>query len=416
MITAAILVSLAVAAPDATASVSPPPAAAGRPMVVAAIEVEGNLRTSPAYVRSLLGIEPGQTLYPAALPALEQRLLHQGIFRSVLISAEPGASGTVLRVQLREKLTVVPVPVLAASSGVFTFGGLLIDSDFLGAGKQAGLGFLSSNRGTSGFAAYRDPSVAFTRWTAGVRIRAGDVLRERFEQDTLEYRFRDRRLELDLAGGHRLGNVWSVELGWVERREEARPSGAYAPPPRAHPLHGPGLAVNLDATEHDDYLVRGLAGRLELRQGLRFGSRDRDVSQAWSTITWSGRLWRDQGISLEASLDAVRGDPVLDAVQLGGAPGSRGFPTKGLWAQEAARSALEYQVPVWKPSWGVLTAVGLCDAGAVRWRGQDTRYLAPGVGFRVYLRNVAVPVVGFDLAWASGLRSPAGSVYLGFRG
>ncbi len=413
---AAILVALAVSAPNATASVSPPPAVPEPPLVLRAIQVEGNRRTSAAYVRSLLGVEPGQTLDPAALPALQQRLLNQGIFRSVVISAEPGGAGAILRVRVREKLTLVPIPVLAASSGVFTIGGLLIDSDFLGEGKQAGLGILTSNRGASGFVAYRDPSLLFTPWTAGIRLRAADVLHERFEGDTLAYRFRDRRLELGLQGGYRLGSSWTVEAGWIERREESRPSSGFAPPPRAGPLHGPGLAVDLDATDHEDWLVRGVAGRLELRQGLRLGPGDREVSQGWSTITWSGRPWRDHGLSLEVSLDAVRGDPVLDAVQLGGAPGSRGFPTEGLWAEDAARAALEYQVPVWKPAWGVLTAVGLCDAGAVRWRGQDTRYVAPGVGFRVYLRNIAVPVLGFDLAWATGLRSPAGSVYFGFRG
>ncbi len=416
LIAAAILVALAVAAPDATASVSPPPAAAEQPVVVQGIEVEGNRRTSAAYVRSLLGVEPGQPFDPASLPALEQRLLNQGIFRTVVISAEPEGSGAILRVRVREKLTVVPIPVVSASSGVFTIGGLLIDSDFLGEGKQAGFGILASNRGASGFVAYRDPSLRFSRWTAGVRLRAADTLHERFEGDSLTYRFRDRRLELGLQGGYRIGDSWTVEAGWVERREEARPSGGFAPPPRAGTLHGPGLAVDLDATRHDDYLVRGVAGRLELRQGVRLGPGDRVVSQAWSTVTWSGRPWRDHGLSLEVSLDWVRGDPVLDAVQLGGAPGSRGFPTEGLWIQDAARAALEYQVPVWKPGWGVLTAVGLCDAGAVRWRGQDTQYLAPGVGFRVYLRNIAIPVVGFDLAWATGLRSPAGSVYFGFRG
>jgi outer membrane protein assembly factor BamA len=414
LITAALLASLAFVAQPAPAAEAT--TAGAEPAVVDAVEIEGNRRTSGDYLRSLLGVEPGQVFDPTGIPALERRLLMPGIFRSARISLERVPSGTVLRVEVAEKLTVVPIPFLAASSGVLTGGAVVLDSDFLGAGKQVGVGVLASSRGTNGFAGYRDPGVGFTRWTAGVRLRAGDGVRERFEGDSLAYRFRDRRIELDVSGGYRLDDRWEVEAGWVERREQALPTGGYPAPPGSGPLHGPGLAVSLEPAGRDDWLNLGFSGRLELRQTLRLGERDREVGQAWSTVIWSGHGWRDHGVSFEVSLDAVNGDPVLDAVRLGGAPGSRGFPTEGLWVEESARAALEYQIPIWKPRWGVWTAVALCDAAAVRWRGLGTQYVAPGVGFRVYLRNIAIPVLGLDLAWATGLRAPAGSVRFGFGG
>lgn len=410
---AALLISLALVAPPAAAR---PPADGQPPVIVDSIDVEGNARSSPEYVRSLLGIEPGQALDLSAIPALEQRLLNRGIFRTVRISPERGTLGTVLRVDVREKLTLVPIPIVAASRGALTAGVVLLDSDFLGAGKQLAGGALSSSRGGTAFAAYRDPSIAFTRWTAALRARAFDLREERYDGETLAYRFRDRRIEVGLSGGFRLDDRWAVEAGWVERRDQTLGESGFARPSRGGAVHGPGLAVDLDATDRDDYLVRGIAGRLELRQGLRLGPHDREVFQAWSTVTWSGRAWRDHAISLQVSLDAViGGDPVLDAVRLGGAVGSRGFVSDGLWAQDAARAALEYQVPIWNRRWGVLTAAAFTDAGAMRWRGRDLEYVAPGVGLRAFLRNVAVPVVGIDLAWASGMRLPSPSAQVGFR-
>jgi outer membrane protein assembly factor BamA len=412
LIPAVLLVSLLLAAPAAEPG---PGSVEQRPVIVRSIEVEGNQRTSAAYVRSLLGIEPGQALDLSAVPALEQRLLQRGIFRSVRISPHLGAAGTILRIDIREKVTLVPIPILAASRGGLTSGAAVLDSDFLGAGKQLAGGVLTSIRGATGFAAYRDPSIAFTRWTTALRARLFDLREEQYDGDTLAYRFRDRRLELGFSGGYRLDDRWSVEAGWVERRDEGLGESGWARPPRGGAVHGPGLALDLDATEADYYLARGVAGRLELRQGLPLAPRDRDPFQAWSTVTWSGRAWRDHGVFLQVSLDVVGGDPVLDAVRLGGAIGSRGLRSEGLWAQDAARAALEYQVPFWRPGWGVLTAAAFCDAGAVRWRGRGTEYVAPGVGLRAFLRNVAVPVVGVDLAWASGQRVPAPSVQLGFR-
>jgi hypothetical protein len=48
------------------------------------------------------------------------------------------------------------------------------------------------------------------------------------------------------------------------------------------------------------------------------------------------------------------------------------------------------------------------------WRGERTRYVAPGAGVRVYIRNVAVPAFGIDAAWSSAGGGLATSFFLGF--
>jgi outer membrane protein assembly factor BamA len=414
MLPAALLIPLALAVPAAAAAEG---SEAGSPTgaTIERIEIEGNRRTSAEYVRSALGLAPGALFDPASIPALEQRLMNRRIFRSVRITGVPGAAGVVVRVAVEERLTLVPIPVAFASRGVFTAGVVLLDSNLLGAGKQLVVGALGSNRGTSGFAIYRDPGIAYSRWLLAARVSGGDVRRERFDDRALEYAYRDRFVEAGLAGGHRLGDRWSILAGWFERREEPRAAPGHAPPPAGGPMHGPTLELELDASEYQGYLTRGVVGRAELRQGLQLGGRDRDAFHLAAGATWSGRALRDHAVALTVRVDRVRGDPVLDAVRLGGVPGSRGFQSQGLWAEDAVQAALEYQVPVWKPRWGALTVAGFTDAGAVRWRGEETRYLAPGLGMRVFLRNVAIPVLGFDVAWATAADQPAFSVQLGFR-
>jgi hypothetical protein len=41
--------------------------------------------------------------------------------------------------------------------------------------------------------------------------------------------------------------------------------------------------------------------------------------------------------------------------------------------------------------------------------------VAPGGGVRLYLRNVALPALGVDLAWSTAGRQLAPSFFLGFR-
>jgi outer membrane protein assembly factor BamA len=408
----ALLTTLVLALPVSAGAESE----AGSPAaVVERVEVEGNRRTSAEFVRSSLGLAPGELFDPASIPALEQRLMNERIFRSVRVRGVPEGRGVVVRVAVQERLTLVPIPVAFASRGVFTGGVVLLDSNLFGAGKQLVAGGLASNRGTTGFLVYRDPGIAYSRWLLAARISGGDTRRERFDDRTLSYAYRDRFVEAGLAGGSRLGDRWSLLAGWFERRDDVRAAPGQPAPPGGGPVGGPSLELELDASDYQGYLTRGVVGRAELRLGLRLGGRDRDPLHLAAATTWSGRGLRDHAVALTLRVDHVRGDPVLDAVRLGGSPGSRGFQSQGLWAEDAAQAAIEYQVPVWKPRWGALTLAGFADAGAVRWRGEETRYLAPGMGLRVFLRNVAVPLLGIDVAWATTADRPAFAVQLGFR-
>ncbi len=412
MIRAALLTFVAVAVPAHARAERPD---ARSPATVERIDVEGNRRTSAEFVRSALGLAPGALFEAASIPALEQRLLNQRIFRSVRIRGDQGAAGVVVRVAVEERLTLVPIPVAFASRGVLTGGVVLLDSNLFGAGKQLVAGGLASNRGTTGFLSYRDPGIAYSRWLLAARIAGGDLRRERFEGSTIAYAYRDRFVDAGLAGGYRLGQRLSILAGWFERREDVRAAPGRAAPPDGGPVGGPTLELELDASDYQGFLTRGVVGRIEARQGFRLGGRDRDPLHLAATATWSGRALRDHAVALTLRLDHVRGDPVLDAVRLGALPGSRGFQSQGLWAEDAAQAALEYQVPVWRPRWGALTVAGFADAGVARWRGEETRYVAPGLGMRVFLRSVAVPLLGFDVAWATTADRPAFAVQLGFR-
>ncbi len=410
---AEMLAAVLLAALASTPAPAPPSATAGA--VVTRVEVEGNRRTSAAFVEDALGVQPGQAFDPASVPRLEQRLLNRRIFRAVQVTPVPGEGGVVLHVSVDEKLTLFPVPFLSVSSGVYTAGLAIVDANALGGGEQLVMGGLGSNRGASGFAYYRDPGLGDTRWLLGARLGLVDTERELFDGADLQYRYRERQLEAALSLGYRLADGVSLLAGWSERRGESRTSAGYAPPPRGGAVGGPVVELELDAADQRGWVAEGVSGRAEAKQGLRLGPRDRRTFQANATATFSGRVLSDHALSLVVRVDRVRGDPVLDAVRLGGLPGSRGFRAQGLWAEDAASAALEYQVPVFRPRLGVLTAAVFCDAGWARWEGDDARYLAPGAGIRLYLRDVAIPVVGLDVAWATGVKSPAFSAQVGFR-
>jgi hemolysin activation/secretion protein len=112
------------------------------------------------------------------------------------------------------------------------------------------------------------------------------------------------------------------------------------------------------------------------------------------------RVAGDHALMATALLQLTTSDSPLDAFLLGGMPGSRGFHNQGLWARDAATVALEYQIPVWRPSWGVWTVLGFVDAGTVGFADTRQTFVQPGAGFRMYLRQVALPALGVDVTYS----------------
>lgn len=385
-------------------------------VVVHRIEIEGTRRTAPAHVERLLGVAPGQAFDPTDVARLEQRLVASRLFTSVHVDPLPdGAGGVALRVRVEERRTRIVLPVLAAGRGSVGAGAVLRDANLLGGGEQLTLAATLSDRGSAVLAAYRDPGVAGSRWLLATEVARQDLVRRRYDGTDVAHALGELRLDLDARVGLHLGDHVAVSAGWFALWVEGRAAEGYPPPPPTAPVHGPSVELTLRSHAYRLYYAPGLAATLRYRESATWMGSGRALRQGSATATYARAGFRDHALSLTVDLQRSHGEPVLDAVRLGGRPGARGLVTGGLWAEDAALAAVEYQVPIWRPRWGIATAVGFCDAGVVRWEGTTTRYVAPGLGVRLHLRGIALPALGVDVAWASPMAAPLASVSAGFR-
>lgn len=393
-----------------------PAAARAEGSAVADVAVEGNTRTTTAYIKRTLGVEPGDRIDAASLPSLEQRLMNARLFEWVRLRLDDAdAERAVLRVVVKERWTLVPFPVFAASRGNAGGGLFVREANLFGRGKQLGLGGIVSTKGTSFSVGYRDPGVWGTPLLFTLELARIDLTREQDDGTATLYQFQDRRYEYGSTVGWQLTQRLAVRGGYFAILADEAPADGFAPPPRAAPVRGLSGEVELNAQDYHLHYVTGLVARVRYRQGVSWLRTARDLEQESAVVSWSSRVLADHALSLTAAFDRAHGDPVVDALRLGGRPGSRGFVVGGLWAETAGTFSAEYQVPVWRPSWGVLAGAAFLDAGLTRWKGAETNYVAPGVGVRLYLRGVAVPALGVDVAQATGVGSPAVSFAAGFR-
>lgn len=390
-------------------------AEAGPPPEIHGISVTGNRRTATAYVEQALQVAVGDP-FDGDVAALEQRLFNLRLFKTVHIVPRPAADGGVdLEVVVEERWTLLPIPMLASSGGETSGGLVLMESNLFGWGKQLMVGGLLSTRGTTGMVAFADPSVAGSRWTFNGAFLRQDAKRERYDGDDEVYAYRDQRYDLSASVGRRVTDQLSASLGWFDLLVDASADGEYVAPARVSPARGLLATLELKGDDFHLFYSSGLSARIQYRQAFSWLASARELRQLEARGLWSRRndLGHTWSIALEAQ--GVEGDAEVDALRLGGRPGSRGFPAGGLWAERAATAALEYQVPIWRPAWGVATGLVLLDGGVARWRGAETRYVSPGVGVRLYVADIALPALGFDVATSSTIGKAVVSVTVGFQ-
>lgn len=390
-------------------------AAADGTQVIEAISVTGNRRTATAYVEQELRVGVGDP-FDGDAAALEQRLLNLRLFKRVRVTPRPAGEGRVaLEVDVQERWTLLPIPMFSSSGGETGGGLLLVESNLFGRGKQLVVGGTVSTRGASGMAGYWDRAVAGTRWTVDAFVLRQDARRERTDGGDVVYAYRDARTDLSAAVGRRLGERLAVSAGWFGLWADASAEDGWAPPANVGPARGVVAAVAYDASDFHLFYERGVTARLRYRHAEAALAGGRDLRQADARAAWGGANRLGHAWSLAVAAQGVEGDAAVDALRLGGAPGARGFPMGGLWAERAGSAALEYAVPIWRPRWGVASGVALLDAGVARWRGETTRYLAPGLGVRLHVADVALPALGLDVAWSTTAAAPEASFVVGFR-
>jgi len=382
---------------------------------ISAIEVQGNERTAREVVVRALRVQPGDSVPDEFLPVLRQRVLNLRLFQDVDVTKRPSEGTVVLAVGVKERWTLVPIPILGASNGTAQAGLALLESNFLGRNKLLAISGIYSSRGQSGFLFYRDPALLGSRMVLAGELVAQNKVRERAEGFDVVQAWRDRRVDVSVRPGVQLTPTLALRAGPFALFQESRTEPGYAPPPKAGNDFGVAADLDFEGQDYRDWFNQGpfLQGRF--RRSLPALGSARGFTQSSVFAVWTVPGASDHAASAWAAGYLVDGDPVLDAFTLGGQPGSRGFRAEGLWVERAVTTTLDYQVPLWRPRWGTLTALGFVDAGVSSWAGTVTRWVAPGGGVRLYVRNVALPAFGIDLAWSTAGQQLAPSFFLGFR-
>ncbi|RKH12671.1 FtsQ-type POTRA domain-containing protein [Corallococcus sp. CA053C] len=380
------------------------------------IEIQGNTRTKDSVIIGALRMAPGDSLTAGDVAELKRRLLNLKLFTSVEVSTRTEGTGIALQVAVEERWTLLPLPIFTSSNGQWQAGLFAVESNLFGLNKTLVLGGLGGNRGGTLFSMYRDASILGSHWTGLVLIGASKTDRERRVKDVVVDGYTDRRFDIAGTLGYQLTPELNVGLGLFSVTNRPLVSTVGAQAPQRGAVHGVTVMAEYLAQDFHFYFNEGLVARASYREGVRGLGSSRDLQQLSLFASYTLPVLGTHALTLTATHGLSRGDPFLDAQLLGGVMGSRGFTSASLWAETASTATLEYQVPLWSPRLATFTAHAFVDFGRVKWRDSVTRYATPGAGFRVYIRDVAIPALGFEVVRdpESGDLLPVVAVGFGF--
>jgi hypothetical protein len=388
------------------------------------VRIDGLRKTQESVVLDLINLERNDLLDAVTVQEVEDTLVKSDLFAAVTVYVVPAgwepdeipldrvletapvppATGPAdLRVLVDEKWTLVPIPFFSSGGDGFSGGLILLESNLFGRNKQLITAAFGGTGGFSGFFLYADPSVFSSNWTASLSAAAGRSEEETLRPDGETVRaFTVNQQSAGLGIGYRLTpelnvrtrlgvSTWRVDEFTPGLDDEEIEDGSYLEPQ---------IGVNYEKTRPIDVLLVGPS----VSAAARYVTLD-DGWEVSARAGWALPVFETHRVRILGS-GGYGEMPAIAETGVSARDGFRTLPYQATTADRWASGSLFYDLPVMSAGWGALVLSHYWEAGAYETETLSPQpFYGPGGGFRVYIRQVAIPAVGLDVAY--NLADPA---------
>jgi hypothetical protein len=409
------LLALLAVPPGAAESLDSAFIAEHRDAIVSRVVYEGNRRTRDSAIAELTEIRAGMRLSDIDPESAKQNVLKSNIFSSVDLAAEIEDGAVVVTVAVKEKWTLIPIPSAYFGSDGWSAGLDVLEYNFLGLRKTLVVGGADSNLGLSGLLAYSDPRFLHSRTSFRLFAQAGSAVEEaEFMDGTTYASFQETTaaggLSLVYPSEEKLTGEFDLYLRYFGvGQADASKYGLY----QDSLALVPSAVVNYDGQLNVGYRNAGAIASVSYLHGFRLrGMPSYDAVEA--------NVEMDFKVFLEGYLEAGAvgryGNWAFQSLGSLSGPGYRTLPYQYSFSPTNAAAYANLAIPFVRAGWSAMEIGPFYECGFYE-TGLDAStmdlFQGPGLLYRLYLRDIALPVVEISAAYNVPARNPVVSLNVG---
>ena len=434
----AIALALACARPAAADSLARAlagvEAASDAPRPVVGFRVRGPSKLTARTLGYLARVELGERLGASDLPRVQQALVSSGLFEQVAVALEAAPGGVLLIATLDDKHSWIIAPTVFVLPGRRSVGVGFAENNFRGENRKILLYGQLGDRESLFFGTYLDPRFRGSKLSWRADVYAYRRINDEYANlpgDPTDDRIARSSTATYLGGGllagwqflYWLSTDVRLRAGWVTFRDAQTDDDPPSPAPLPQ-TDGWDVSVQWRATLDRRHHRRGVTWGPYLQLVLETtipGLDDYDYQTALLRAYQSWRLFGAHQLELRTIFNVGHHLPFHEELSLGGVVDLRGYAVDRYRGDTRFVYRTEYSVPIGSWRSFAFRAIGFWDAGYVAFNfprpGGDRDYLPTqlagglwrndvGVGLRIYVGAVVLPLLGLDLAYGIEARSP----------
>jgi outer membrane protein insertion porin family len=422
-------------------------AAPSAPRTIVGFRTVGHTKVTDSTLGYLAHVALGDPIDASDLPTLEAALISSELFDTATVTLEDAPGGVIVVATLHDKWSWIAAPTLYLTNPNRAVGVGFVENDLGGRDQKLLLYGQLGTQTSILFATFLDPAYHGSKLTYRFDLylenRYIDEYANPVTDPTSEAIARSTR-EVFLDAGALVG--WNFRWWLVA---DVRLRGAYTYYRDSYnPTTDPNHTVPLPSPEHDGRDVT-IQPRLTLDHRFHYfgvtwgpylqvmmensipGLDQYGYGDALVRAYYSWRFWGEHELELRTIDQIGYHMPLDEELALGGVGDLRGYPTDQFRGDTTAMFRAEYSVPVFK--WTIAPWLPTSFRALAFYETGYDRFLFPrsdrlyqpgeldrtfirndvGIGFRVYVKSIVLPLVGFDIAYGIESRTPQFVLELG---
>ena len=403
------------------------------PRAVVGFRVDGKSKTTATTIGYLAHIRLGDPVTPAMIPQLNLALMSSELFKTATVALEDAPGGYTIVATLDDKLSWIIAPTIFILPSSYAIGLGYAENNLFGEDQKLLLYGQIGNRSSFVFGTYLDPRVEGTPLLVRYDLYFLRHIQDEYANASPTSKAVARESTQDfLDVGALVG--WTFAW-WATADVRLRTAfvkfhdanlGDDAKTPTAVPEKDGWdstamFHITLDHRRHRYGLTSGPYLQLTGEASLP-GLDDYHYQDVLVRAYYSWELFTGHELEVRGQLNAGRHLPFHEELTIGGVSDLRGYAVDQFRGDRRAVVRAEYSVPIARIRSFAFRALGFWDAGYVGFGDRDpsggrdylpsqrdgTNFLRNdvGVGLRLYVSSVVLPLLGLDFGYGIEGHSP----------